>query len=282
MKINISTLSALAVFAATALVAQAQQPVVLNDIVVGFRPGPSGGGTTNLEVKAGSVSTLAGYTTETLIGNFNTSLNGVSSVWASSTTGSTLVQWGAIGSASSSNVFATAVWDNTTPGTLGVANPYNGITWSGLASGSVANAAVAISTMENGFNGIHATLTGDGKSITIGKSDTQSWTTAGGTGSSAFGAFTNNNGFSQNATRFATDGSSSLAFSAADLYSVSAGSSTFLGTFALYTGSYNGHSIGDLTFTASAIPEPSTYAAILGLASLGFVMIRRRQKASAV
>lgn len=46
---------------------------------------------------------------------------------------------------------------------------------------------------------------------------------------------------------------------------------TDLGTFALSSG-------GDLTFTAfTAIPEPSTYAAILGALTIGFVAIRRRK-----
>jgi len=138
--------------------------------------------------------------------------------------------------------------------------------------------------MEAGFNGIHATQTGDGKSITIAKSDAQSWTSAGSTTSTAFGAFNpNNNGFTQAAARRATLADWSEApFSAEDLYSVSAGSSKYLGTFALYTDDdCGGHKAGDLTFTASAIPEPSAYAAILGVASLGFVAIRRRQKDSA-
>jgi len=43
-----------------------------------------------------------------------------------------------------------------------------------------------------------------------------------------------------------------------------------LGTFTLNATS------GMLTFTA--IPEPSTYAIILGVAALGFVMLRRRQQ----
>jgi hypothetical protein len=45
---------------------------------------------------------------------------------------------------------------------------------------------------------------------------------------------------------------------------------TELGTFTL-------GSDGDLSFTAfAAIPEPSTYAAILGALTIGFVAIRRR------
>jgi hypothetical protein len=49
------------------------------------------------------------------------------------------------------------------------------------------------------------------------------------------------------------------------------GAGTLLGTFNL-------DSTG-LTFTVAAIPEPSTYAAILGLATVGFVAIRRRKQA---
>lgn len=37
----------------------------------------------------------------------------------------------------------------------------------------------------------------------------------------------------------------------------------------------------DISLTASAIPEPSTYAALIGLAALGFVALRRRQARSA-
>jgi len=49
------------------------------------------------------------------------------------------------------------------------------------------------------------------------------------------------------------------------------GAGTLLGTFNL-------DSTG-LTFTVAAIPEPSTYAAILGLATVSFVAIRRRKQA---
>ncbi len=48
----------------------------------------------------------------------------------------------------------------------------------------------------------------------------------------------------------------------------------FLGTFAIFGN-------GNVTFTAAgalaSIPEPTTYAAILGMAVLGFVMLRRKQ-----
>jgi hypothetical protein len=52
----------------------------------------------------------------------------------------------------------------------------------------------------------------------------------------------------------------------------SASSSPFLGTFAL-------QSNGELFFYGvSAIPEPSTYAGLLGVVTLGIVAIRRRRQ----
>jgi hypothetical protein len=71
-----------------------------------------------------------------------------------------------------------------------------------------------------------------------------------------------------------------LSYSALDLYGYenngASVDTTFLGTLELTTG-------GELFFTSavSAIPEPSTYAMILGVAALGFVMIRRRQQVAA-
>jgi hypothetical protein len=49
---------------------------------------------------------------------------------------------------------------------------------------------------------------------------------------------------------------------------------------ALELGTFNLSANGELTFTAfTAIPEPSTYAAILGALTIGFVAIRRRRAA---
>jgi hypothetical protein len=65
-------------------------------------------------------------------------------------------------------------------------------------------------------------------------------------------------------------------------------SSTVVGTFAVQDFTYNNLAAGlsgefsfsgnDLMFSVSAIPEPSTYAAIFGVAALGFAAWRRRQQ----
>jgi hypothetical protein len=93
----------------------------------------------------------------------------------------------------------------------------------------------------------------------------------------AFGAYLNSSLLNTQtvATTLGTAGVlSGLNYSALDLYEASGVSGAvqnqFLGTLALTTG-------GEVFFT-SAIPEPSTYAMILGAAALGFVMLRRRQQ----
>lgn len=267
------------VFGAAALTASAQT-VAAGDIIVGFRG--AAGVANNLEIKAGSVSTLQAYSSQTLIGNFNTSLNALSSSW---TTASTLntggLLWGAVGSSSSSLVYATSGWDTTVTGTLGTANS---VGWSSISSGLISTANTNITSLRTGFNN-SATATGDSLSKTIAASNTNSWSTKGTTGAAGFGVFNPNtfNGVNGLQVFGSSNANNATAtFVATDLYSVQANSSTYLGTFALYTSSSGGYNVGDLTFTAaaSAIPEPSTYAALAGVAALGLVMVRRRQARS--
>jgi len=96
----------------------------------------------------------------------------------------------------------------------------------------------------------------------------------------AFGTFQNGS-LLQSAVTATTVGTagvlSGLTYSALDLYGFTGAlgdvTNTFLGTLALTSG-------GDVYFTAAfqAIPEPSTYAAILGVVTLGFAAIRRRKQ----
>ena len=251
MKLNIKLLSGLVATAALAVSAHAQ--LAANDISVGFT---TVGSTNSFEVKAGSVSQLAGYTAETLIGNFGSQLNGIASAWATDLDTAPLY-WGAQGQFNNTKVFAGSAWDATTPGTLGV---QNSLDW---APASVGSANTGINTLNSTFG---AGLTGTGHTVPN--------TTTGSFGKSlaltgnglAFGTFDD--------TQFLAVGAnlaSGANYSALDLYQVVAGSSQILGTFALYQN-------GNLTFTA-AIPEPSTYAAILGVATLGFAALRRRKQA---
>jgi hypothetical protein len=71
-----------------------------------------------------------------------------------------------------------------------------------------------------------------------------------------------------------TSSASATGTSTFELYQSVPGAVTDLGTFSLNL------SAGTLSFTtaAVAVPEPSTYAAFLGLATLGIVLYRRRQQ----
>jgi len=53
---------------------------------------------------------------------------------------------------------------------------------------------------------------------------------------------------------------------------------TSFDTFAIGLGTAGSVTISDANVTDSAIPEPSTYAAILGVATLGFVLVRSRRQ----
>jgi len=269
MKMNLKRLSGLAAFAAVAFTAQAQT-LGLNDISVGFGTNAA---SNSLEVKVGTVSGLALDTTQTTIGNFNSLLNNLSGTWTSATLSSdasNTLFWGAQGTASSTKVFASSTWDITTAGVLGAGNS---TPW---ALPSVSSGNTKIGGMNSTFGTAAATATGDGLSKTIAAGNANSWTKLALVSPTPFNTFTN----PPSLMTVGSDLALGKVYSAADLYQVIGGSSTLLGTFALYTAADGaGHVAGDLTFTAfQAIPEPSTYAAILGLATLGFVAIRRRKQ----
>jgi len=268
---NIKSVSAAALFLAAAMAAHAQT-AGLNDIIVGFRDANTGGAS-NLEVKAGSVTTLAALTTETLIGNYASNLSAITASWQTGTTAALHgLSWGAGGTASSTLIYGTSLWDKNASGTLGVAgSTLGGNVWNAVASVSGGNSKFG--SLYTAFNSVSATPVGDGKAKTIAAGNTSSWTALGST-TAAFGVFNpNNNGFAGIEANNLVSGHS---YQALDLYSVGVNTSTFLGTFALYAANEGSHLAGDLTFTA--IPEPSTYAAILGVVTLGFAAIRRRKQ----
>jgi PEP-CTERM motif len=262
MKMNLKHLAAMATFAAVAFTAHAQTAGLL-DLVVGFK---QTGATNNVMIDFGNVNNYTAPGVYTL-GNFDSILDtNFTNAWNSSTT----LNWGAAATwkdpagVANTQQWVTKQW-TTAVGTLGLQN-------------STSYAALANSQLNSGNLNISKAYTGIG-SFTVGvaesilASDLNSWSSA----TTAGAVFTQYAAasFNNQAGRLATG----ELFSASDLYSV--GNSTspatttqFIGTFALYQN-------GDLTFTV-AIPEPSTYAAILGAAVLGLVMLRRRNQAALV
>jgi hypothetical protein len=268
MKMNLKSLIAGAVLTALAISARADT-AGLYDLIVGFR---ATGAANDVQIDFGNVNNYTAPGTYTL-GNFASVLSGgttYGSTW-NSVTGTNAVNWsaGAVWK-DVNNVLPTQVWGTkkwgTAAGTLGVANS----TAFAAASNSTLN--TANTKLGNTYNVMGTYTVGVAKlaaPATIG-----SWSnsnTGSGLGVSAFtlASF-------QHATSDLANGGSignAASFSASDLY-LAANSTTpsvaqFVGTFALYQN-------GDLTFTV--IPEPSTYAALLGLATLGFAAIRRRKQ----
>ena len=255
MNMKIKSLCALAAFAAAAFSAHAQLDA--GDLILGFR---STAASSDVEIGLGNVNSL----TTGLIGNFNASLTSVfGSSWA--TTGG--ISWGAAGTDNVNTIdYVTAKW-NTAAGTLGV---QNSTPFAAASSSALGLASSAIVVAGQGFTGPNAVAAADANAITIAKSNAQSWTSQETAGSAAFGS----SAFAQSTFSNTTNRSNaSVGASASDLYEYTANNAgVFLGTFSL-------KSNGDLYFTA--IPEPSTYAAILGVATLGIAMIRRRKQAVA-
>ena len=236
----IKSLSLVAAFAAAATSSFAAFAVP-NDLVVGFTN--AAGASVDVEINAGQLSSLTTAGTH-VIGNFASVLNSsFGTDWSS-------VSFAGISASKLSaggNEYVTSKWlDNT--GTLGIANS---ATFGTEASGAINS---GISKVTNVFNGV---VTGN----TIANTDTKS--------------FAKNLWFNQTATLAQAkigDVTAPGAFSAADLYLIKANvdtATTFQGTLAVFGN-------GDVTFTVAAIPEPSTYAMILGALTIGFVALRRR------
>jgi hypothetical protein len=110
--------------------------------------------------------------------------------------------------------------------------------------------------------------------FSVGTAVSTSWSTLESSTSSAFGGFTKS-----------LFEASSANGNVADLYELNPQSNgPGVGSAGVFLGSFSITSGGELDFTGagSAIPEPSTYAAILGAAVLAVALIRRRQNSLAL
>jgi len=268
---NIKSLATVALLAASALAAHAQ--INNGDVVVGFRTGTTSNN--NLEIDAGNASSLVSTAISdggtVVLGNFNAALNALSATWTTGTTTATgALNWGAVGTLpavdGSFQTFASSKW--TTAGTFGTQNTtaYAPVSALGTANTKTQN-------VYTGFNSVNNLAT-FGTSITISGSNGNSWAANGTNTGTTFAGQYSNSVFSNLAKPLA-----SQTYAASDLYNLvglsadglTPASVSFLGTFSLSNS-------GVLSFTA-AIPEPSTYAAILGVATLGFAALRRRKQA---
>jgi hypothetical protein len=261
------------------------QAAANSDLIVGFNAVAGTGASTNVMIDVGSVSSYFTATAGTYaIGNLNTSLtntygagwNTRSDLWfgvAGATTGAgpgpngqlTNTVW--VSSAGTGLTNAPS-WKQRSAGfyitpNTNISAVYNG--FDTLTSG-----ATSLSDITSQTSAFGATL----KGVSIGTGAGSAWSAAGGGASLGTASAFALSSFANTGVQFETlaNGVNVL-----DLYQSQpgTGNGVDLGYFKL-------GGDGSLTFNVTPIPEPSTYAAILGLASLGFVMIRRRQKASAV
>jgi hypothetical protein len=272
MKINKLYTSVAAGLLLAAASASAQIPGVFNDVIVGFT-----NQATNIEINLGTSLQADGPGTYNL-GNFNSILSDATTGFGSSWASNSSLTFGAIGSVGSTTTgslglngdpkgtaYVTSAWTSTT-GTLGVQNsvsPYSG--GATLTSSKLNTIAANVSTVMSAMTDAQATVVIAGKAVSMPTTTSGSWDSKANLGA-AFGSF-DKSLFSNSVTNVGTG-----SFVAEDLYKFSPSAApVFIGTLSLDTS-------GNLTFTV--VPEPSTYAAILGVMTMGIVMIRRRRSSA--
>ena len=248
-----------------------------NDLVIGFNAVSGTGASTNLEADLGSVGAYFSATAGTYtIGNLNTSLTNIyGNAWNTRSD----LYFGVAGAAGSTaggpngqpilTIWASsAKTGGSSPAPAWTQNGADSCTTPNTNIGTVYNSfltGVSLADIDSQTSAFGATL----KGTSISTAAFGSWSAAGNGASlataNAFGLAPMG---STNGVSFETTSGSGLSM---DLYELVPGNGNAqdLGYFTLA-------SDGGLTFTA--IPEASTYAALLGVASLGLVSIRRRRQ----
>ena len=238
-------------------------PTVDGDLAIGFR-----NSSTDVIINLGHFDTINAsalaapdrtYTFESIGSILSSSAFGAT--W-STVTGPSAVKWGVVVNYGTLDSLGTTIVSTrwVKAGTLGVQNTVPVITGGGVrtSDSGLDTATTGIGKVYNALRDVKST---DGRSMTISSSTNNSWTKGESslvTSPSVFGDF----------SRASFEQTASNAFLTADLYQYQKG------VDALYLGSIALSNTGDLTFTA--VPEPSTYAMILGALTLGFVAVRRR------
>jgi len=264
---NTKNIFAVALLAGLALVSRADVVDNIGDLTLAFR----GTGVSNdLAVSLGAASTFETYTpgVHTIYaggGALGLDLvSGFGATWNSNAT--TNVKWGVFGSV------------------LAGAGPVNGSAddtlWSTVktAQGGLSRASAGIQDNPSGTIGGWAYGTVNGAGSTANNTQATLQSNAAGAG-----------GYTDNITTGGTlNFGPFFGYFNANIENTTLGTSNRLDLYKLAPGSGTGTLLGfftlgndsSLTFTVpAAIPEPSTYAAILGVATLGFAAIRRRKQA---
>ncbi len=249
----------------------------LNDIIVGFYATGGTGATTNLEVDLGNASQFYGVGGTLTLAGLNSDL---SSTYGATWNTRTDLFWGVAGTTGSATgttiggnaIAAKTLWAGSAQLTLGSGStPWNKA--GAFAQQAPANTIATLYANASGSLNGAAALTDNAHGALINNTLAGSWTKQEGTSAAAFNYF-NPKGSFDNSTNIAGG-----SFAATDLYELQPGSGpgSYLGTFALSSG-------GNLTYGgslgAATIPEPSTYAAIFGAMTLGFVAWRRRNQSA--
>lgn len=275
MKHIFKSAAALATLALAAVTGHAQANL---DLVVGFA---QSGAANDVLIDFGTVtnySTPGAYN----LGNYSSILSTSFTNWNTGTL-TQAVKFGAIAGTSTNGslgkanpIYMTSHWNSGTNATsLGVANSAD---FTGTVSSQINSARTSIGNVDTGYGA----FTTAGVAKTIAASSGNSFTfNANPFGSAAYQTLQSTQ-VNTSVSDLANNGTAN--FAAADIWQISYGTpsaglnQTFLGTLAVYQ---NGDVFLYTTPTAlAAIPEPSTYAALLGLATLGFVAIRRRHQAA--
>jgi len=230
------------------------------DLILGFRDTVNNP-TTNAQFDLGSVSLFSTGGTYATGGTVDTGINAgslLSSTYGSGYASDNALLWGVVGT----NGQATG------QRVLYVSAAATGATGAPSSAAWPVASKTSQATQAASFISVAGTTT-TGGSNTIGTGTANSWSNKEGTSSVAFGAY--------NTALFEAKSGSGFA----DLYVLDPQTTgpgvgspgAWLGTFSISAAN------GDVLFTTAAIPEPSTYAAILGVATLGFAALRRRKQA---
>ncbi len=249
-----------------------------NDLILGFYATGGTGATTNVEVDLGNVSQFYSVSSPFTVTGLNVA--DLSSAYGANWMNRSDLFWGVAGTTGSATgttiggnaIAAKTLWAGKTEATFGIQST----AWARGSTFAQQGPANTIATLYSGglgsLNGATATANSSTAAL-VDNTLAGSWSKQEGNNAAAFGNFTKN--LFDNATP-ANFGQ------AADLYELQPGSGagTYIGSFGLNA---NGlvFAGNPADTAATTVPEPSTYAAILGAVTLGFVVVRRRVQRSA-